>query len=392
MALLFFTIFNSILGLSMLFPILGPLGRQLSLDETQIASLSAGYSLMQLLLAARWGRASTRYGRKKILLVGVVGFAVGFALFGGVVELGQRRILGGEALFAALLATRLVGASFSSAMLPTAQAFAADLTSRENRTRGMAIIGAAFGLSIIFGPVLGVVVAHFGGLAAPLWFAAGLGLVNAVVAGFKLVEPPRSQEPRALTPSAQLARRALPLLTMATGVTTASVMMEQTISFWVQDRLGLSNDATPRWVGGALLAYGIVAVAAQGGLARRSKLSPTNLIYWGAPVSVVGLAVVGMAPSYGAILLGMALSGLGQGLVLPGVTSALSLSASEAEQGDIAGLGSTAQALGRLVGPPLGAMAYQFDPRLPFLGASALSLVLLALAASRRTPTATQPG
>ena len=75
MPLLFLTIFNSILGLSVLFPILGPLGRDLGLGELQIGAISTSYALMQLLLSSWWGKKSETAGRKKILLVGVLGLS-----------------------------------------------------------------------------------------------------------------------------------------------------------------------------------------------------------------------------------------------------------------------------------------------------------------------------
>ena len=123
--------------------------------ESQIGLTSTSYALAQFLAAPVWGRLSERYGRKPILLVGVSGFGVGFVGLGVVAELGARGVIHGVALVATLVAVRLAGGLLSSATIPTAQAWAADLTDRENRTRGMAMIGAAFGLGIVFGPVIG---------------------------------------------------------------------------------------------------------------------------------------------------------------------------------------------------------------------------------------------
>jgi len=171
-ALLFIALFNSILGLSVLFPILAPLGRQLGLGELEVGALSTGYSLMQFLSAAYWGRKSEEKGRKPVLLVGIIGFAVTFLLFALVCEAGLRGWLDHYSLFGLLLATRLFGGLLSSATFPTAQAYMADITDREDRTSGMALIGAAFGLGIIFGPAIGGFLSRWGygvpGFAAAL--------------------------------------------------------------------------------------------------------------------------------------------------------------------------------------------------------------------------------
>lgn len=138
--LLFLTLFNSILGLSILFPILGPLGRELGLSEVQVGLFSTGYALMQFLLSPLWGRLSER-GRKPILLLGILGFAVSFFLFGIFALLGQKGHFPSGLLFSLLLLSRLLGGAFSSATLPTAQAYVADITGRGNPNRGHGSFG-----------------------------------------------------------------------------------------------------------------------------------------------------------------------------------------------------------------------------------------------------------
>ena len=102
LALLFLTLFNSVLGLSILFPILGPLGRALGLTEVQVGLFSTGYALMQFLLSPYWGRRSER-GRKPVLLVGILGFAASFLLFGVFALLGERGLVPPGLLFFLLL-------------------------------------------------------------------------------------------------------------------------------------------------------------------------------------------------------------------------------------------------------------------------------------------------
>src|SRR5688572_24296855 len=148
MVLLFIALFNSILGLSVLFPVLAPLGRDLGLNETQINALSTAYAFMQFAMSPVWGRQSEKRGRKPILLIGIIGFSAGFFAFAGVAYAGLHGLLHGTVLFGLLLVTRIFGGIFSAATLPSAQAYAADISERDQRTSTMALIGAAFGLGI----------------------------------------------------------------------------------------------------------------------------------------------------------------------------------------------------------------------------------------------------
>lgn len=264
--ILFLTIFVAMLGLSVLFPIIAPLGRQLGLSETQVGWFSTIYSLAQFLFAPIWGSRSERVGRKPVLILGLVGFSLSFGLFGLFATLGTRGVLSGTALFILLVAARLVGGLLSSATLPTAQAMMADLSSEKDRAAALGLIGAAFGLGVVFGPALGALLSGFG-LTVPIFFSAGLGLVTALAAFLILPETRRAGQ--AASPRGD--RRALlrhpgVLLFLAVSAlyTLASVGMEQTIGFYVQDTLRLDPSQTARTVGAMLAVFGFVAAAVQG--------------------------------------------------------------------------------------------------------------------------------
>jgi MFS family permease len=378
MGLLFFALFNSILGLSVLFPVLGPLGRSLALSETEIGLVSTGYALTQLLFAPYWGRLSETRGRKPVLLVGIVGYAIGFAAFGVAATLGESGALSHELLVVALVGARLIGGALSSATLPTAQAYAADLSEAKDRTAAMGIVGAAFGLAIIFGPAIGASIAHFYGLLAPVWLSVALAAANAVLVASILPEPRRknvASHPPALLP---VARKVPAVLAVGFVATLSSVAMEQTIAFAFEDRLGLSHDETPMWVGAGLVAYGVVAVFAQGFLVRRYTIAPRTLVLGGLPIAMFGMGLLVFATSFPVLVVALTIQGLGQGLVLPGVTSALSLGVTDGEQGAVAGVNASAQGLARLAGPLVGSRLYEISGALPYEVATALLFAVLA--------------
>jgi len=377
LGLLFITLFNSILGLSILFPIIGPLARELGLSEFQTGLFSTAYAFMQFLMSPYWGRKSEEVGRKPILLVGILGFSVSFFLFGLFAQLRFAGLLDVNTTFWLMLFARLIGGAFSSATLPTAQAYVADITGRADRTAGMAVIGAAFGLGVIVGPGLGGLLAKIH-LLAPVYFSAGLALLNALFVYLALPEPKR----RVHLDTAPVLKfhdpRIFPLLAAGFVISLASVMMETTVAFYFQDRLGLNAKETARAVATALVVYGLAAVFVQGFLIRRFKWPPAVLLGLGLPLSFLGFLTFVFARDFGTLTLALVLQGVGQGLSSPGVTAALSLAVGENEQGLVAGLNSAAQALGRMFGPMLGTALYQWvDPRAPYL----TSAILLALAA-----------
>ncbi|HYP76658.1 MAG TPA: MFS transporter [Polyangiaceae bacterium] len=381
--LLFITLFNSILGLSVLFPILAPLGRELGLSELQVGSLSASYALMQVLVSPTWGRISERVGRKRVLLTGVLGFGVSFLAFAILADWGGRAHWPTPVLFGALLATRLLGGAFSSATLPTAQAYMADMTGRRDRTAGMALIGAAFGLGVIFGPLIGAAFSLLSLLSA-VYFSASLAFLNFGFIWFFLPESQRQPGEEPAKSTAHVARLVWPLLAVGFTLSLASVAMEQTISFYYQDRLQLSNHATPRTVGMALGVYGLVAVFTQGFLVRRYKWSPLRLMTIGMPVALLGYVLLVFAERFGMLTFALAAQAFGQSLAVPGVTAGMSLGVSEDDQGVVAGLNSSALGFGRMLGPLAGTGLYEVRAEYPYVLSSVLIvLVMFSVMANR---------
>ncbi len=378
---LFLTIFVAMLGLSVLFPIIAPLSRQLGLSETQAGWFSTAYSLMQFVFAPIWGGRSERVGRKPVLLLGLVGFSLSFGLFGLFALLGLKGVLGGGLLFTLLVASRLVGGVLSSATLPTAQAMMADLTGRENRAAAMGLIGAAFGLGVVFGPAIGAALSRIG-LVVPVFFSAGLGLLTALLALSTLKETrqPGSASTQSRPAWSLLRGSMLLILAVSALYTLASVGMEQTIGFYVQDTLRLTPAQTATTVGTMLAIFGFLAAAVQGGAIRplSKKLSPGLLIPVGLVVMAVGMLLLPSGTTFWSITGALAVVGVGSAILGPSLSAALSLGAGDNAQGQVAGLNSSALALGRMTGPLIGTGLYQkVSHGAPYLFSGGLLLALL---------------
>ncbi|MBT5684044.1 MAG: MFS transporter, partial [Gammaproteobacteria bacterium] len=125
------------MGFTVLFPVLAPLGRELGLQDFQITSIISISSLTVFLSSPLWGRLSDRYGRRRVMLIGVFGFSLGTIMFNTVLNLGLSGWLLGTPLFISLIVARMTHASLMSAGMPAATAYMADITDVSNRTKGM---------------------------------------------------------------------------------------------------------------------------------------------------------------------------------------------------------------------------------------------------------------
>jgi len=143
--------------------------------------------------------------------------------------------------------------------------------------------------------------------------------------------------------------------------TLASVGMEQTIGFYVQDTLRLGAGETARAVGGMLAVFGLLAAAVQGGAMRplSRRFAPGPLIIAGLLVMGAGMFLLPLGQTYWSITAALGVIGVGSALLGPSLSAALSLSAGPGGQGAVAGLNSSALALGRMTGPLLGTGLYQ---------------------------------
>ncbi len=191
LVLLFLTMFIVMVGFGVIMPILPFYAESMGASATALGLLFAVYSLIQFFFAPIWGQVSDRIGRKPPLLIGLLGFSVSFFLFGLATELWM------------LFAARILGGLLSAAVLPTVMAYIADTTDEEHRGGGMGILGAAMGMGVTFGPVIGGFLGEISP-ALPFFFAAGLAATVSAVMFFVLPEslPPEARsESRAPDPA-----------------------------------------------------------------------------------------------------------------------------------------------------------------------------------------------
>ncbi len=312
LAVLFLVVFLDLVGFGIVIPLLPLYAERFGAGAMEVTWLVAVFSLMQFFFAPWWGALSDRVGRRPVLLAGLFGSALSYLGFGLAGSL--------TALFLARAVAGLMGATVG-----VAQAYIADITSPEERARGMGLIGAAFGLGFIFGPVIGGALSRFGP-SVPFYAAGTLALANGLWALARLPEslprserreqPERGLGPRLRSLSSALRIPRLRSLLLAFFLfTLAFAAMEAVLSLWADRRWSFS----PAEVAYAFAYLGVVTTLTQGALVGRlvRRLGERRVATVGTSFFAAGLLGIPFAPSLPLLALAGALLAFGQGTASP---------------------------------------------------------------------------
>lgn len=385
--IVFLIVFIDLVGFGIVIPILPLYAEMFGPSPAIFGLFMASYSIMQFLFAPILGRLSDRWGRRPVLLVSLLGSAAGYLMFG----------FAGS--FAVLFASRVID-GLSGGNISTAQAVIADITGPEERTRGMGIIGAAFGLGFILGPAIG-------GLLVGIrpWLpgvaAATMSLVAFVLVLTVLPEtlPPaarRRARSHPLGPSSLMHALSHPFLPFSLALVFLIIFAFANFETTFAQLLQLRFDLTPRAISFLFVYAGVLGAVVQGGLVGRlaKRFGEGRLVAAG---TLLGGLALGFLPYAGGLpeTMGwLALLALGQGLASPSLSSLTSKLVDADEIGGVMGIYQAVSSLGRIVGPFWGEVVYGFwgehwpyrTGSLVMLAASAVAVaMLLRMRRQRRT-------
>jgi MFS family permease len=388
---IFLTVCMDLVGFGMIIPLLALYGKSEGATAVQLGMLGASYSVMQFFFSPIWGRLSDRVGRRPILLMSQAGSTLAYLGFGFATL--NHSYLG-------LLATRLLQGVFA-ANISAAQAYVADVTSPQDRAKGMGMIGAAFGVGFVLGPVLGGLTVGWG-LAVPGFLASAICGFNWLLTFSRLPEslspeirernqakPARSYDPLNLARIRQAASHPTLLLLLAMFFinTFAFSNLEQTFSLLFLHKgfavgAGDAQTADAAKKTGMVLAYvGIMAALIQGGLIRRlaPRFGEKKLLTMGLLLLGGSIAFLPLLPSYGLYFALMFPLAVGRSLVDPSISSLISKSADASDQGSTFGLSQGLASLARATGPFCGLITFEWHFVFPFFLAAGLTLVVFLL-------------
>lgn len=408
----FLVVFIDLLGFGIVLPLLPwyaddymkPLGQPEWVKGVVIGALMSSFSAMQFIFAPIWGRISDRVGRRPILLIGLGGSVVFYALFGLVSEMPAAEY-GWLPIFL-LLGTR-IGAGICGATISTAAAVIADSTPKEHRSHGMAIIGAAFGIGFTFGPLIA-----FAGVklfpdqhGGPGYLAAAMSLIALLICIRKM--------PETLPPGAPVSKRGwlnvrglfdtlktptVGMLVFAFFLTTFGFAnFEGTLSLLNKEAFKYSDDANY-----LIFAYvGFVLTMTQGFIYRKlvKKYDEMVLMRMGIVGMFIGLANIAILAALSDneavadfrlfwFLLALGMCVFGFAFLNPSLNGLISKRSDPHRQGEVLGINQSFSALARILGPTAGMVLFTLGVShvLPYAVAAAMMLlVMLLLSRIQRT-------
>ncbi len=375
MLIIFMTVFIDLLGFGIIIPLTPYLARHFSASPFQIGFLMSIYSIMQFLFSPFWGGWSDKIGRRPIILLSLLGGAGSYLVFGFATN------------FWTLVVARGLAGLFGG-NISAAHAYIADITTEKDRSKGMGMLGAAFGLGFIFGPLIGGLLGIWGqslgaeppfGVSFSAIGAALFCLLNFTFAYFKLgesLDKTKASESHAESSRFkhiwQVMRRPImgPLILSYLLSGLAMSQMESMLIPYMSDTFGW--DMRTSSYGFAYI--GVIMVITQGMLIRKmtAKFGDPLTLSAGLILFALSLAAIPMSPTIAAMGVAMTVLAVGNGFIRPPNLSMVS-KLSSSDQGMTMGVANSMAALGRIFGPVFGGFCYQhFGKSVPFFSASIL--------------------
>jgi DHA1 family tetracycline resistance protein-like MFS transporter len=376
-SIIFLTVLIDLVGFGLILPLIPIYSENFHASGFMIGAIIGSYSLMQFIFAPIWGRLSDRVGRRPVLLGSTACACLSYIIF----AIGSG--LSGNTALGVMLFSRFF-AGICGANITVAQAYIADISTPEERSSKMILIGIAFGLGFVFGPVLGAVSSDYFGLTAPGWTAASLCALNFISASIFLAE---SWKPAAhsITQRPHLAQwlhiMRTPQLNLLIGIfflaTFCFTCFESTIGLLVMENFGIDTKKSLRTVSWLIAYCGVIGVGVQGGAGRRmiKSMGEPKMIALSLFLAAIGIGVLPYMRNWGTLLVGLGIFSIGSSLTRPPVFGMISMLTPANEQGATSGVAQGVGSLARIVGPVFAASLFMLNAPLPYLICGTLCLL-----------------
>ncbi|MCM3782681.1 MFS transporter [Neobacillus mesonae] len=378
--LLMFNIFLVFTGIGLVVPIMPTYMEELSISGSIVGLLVAAFSLTQLLFSPIAGRMSDRFGRKKIIIIGMIIFAVSELMFG----------LSNTALF--LFAARLLGGIGAALIMPAVMAYTADVTSGEERAKGMGYINAAITTGFIIGPGIGGFLAEYG-IRVPFYAAAIAGVVAAIITLLVLPESARDvqneEEETDKAPQQSLFTQLRyayrePYFLALIIVLVASFGLanyETVFGLFVDQKFGFTAQDIAIIITFGSIAGAVVQVTIFSWIL--NKFGEKNVVAFCLFVAGLFIILTLFVHKYWLILLVTFILFLAMDILRPTLSTQMSKMAME-QQGYIAGLNSAFTSMGNILGPVVAGFLFDININFPYISAGIILFLCFFLSLRAR--------
>ncbi|WP_340398367.1 MFS transporter [Paenibacillus sp. FSL H8-0079] len=374
MVILLSNIFTAFLGIGLIVPVMPSFKDMLDLSGSTMGYLVAVYALSQLIISPFAGRWVDRFGRKKMIVIGLLVFSLSELIFG----LGTHVSI--------LYLSRVLGGISAAFIMPAVTAYVADITTTEDRPKAMGYVSAAISTGFIIGPGVGGFIADYG-IRMPFFFAAAMALLAAISSSMILKEPLSVVEMKQLSSNTKgssfikdLRKSIQPIYFIAfimVFVLAFGLSAYETVfSLFSDEKFGF----TPKDIASIITISSIVAVIIQILLFGKlvNKLGEKMVIQLCLIMGSVLAFISTIVTSYTSVLIVTCFIFLAFDLLRPALTTFLSKTAGK-QQGFVAGMNSTYTSLGNFFGPALGGILFDINIHYPYLFAGIVLIIGLGL-------------
>jgi len=370
-------------GQTIVFITIPPIARDLGLNEIQIGSIFATSAVAWMILSPVWGSLSDSIGRKKIVIVGLLGFAISLVLFSLTISLGQKGLLTGTLLFVLLVSARVLNGIFGSATRPSSGGWVADISSINSRSRAFARLDSGFSMGRILGPALAGLLLLVSYTAPFFFFAAGAFIVIVLVIFQQ--SPPKISSSKEVKKLSIFDSRVWPFLIVSAAFGICNASLFQTSSFFFQDVITPSSENYIALASVGFMLTGLGVLNGQLLIADRLQTSPGSLIKLGVIFNCLSLLGYAYSSSLVQVYICLFFFGLGNGMLGPGISSSLSLSVGKDYQGVAGGFLGMVIPIGHVASPLISMPLYTINPVYPYiLGSSLMFLCTVFIFTNKR--------
>jgi MFS family permease len=369
LSVLFSVVFLDNLGFAIVVPYLFFYVQALGGSTFIYGLLLASYSIMSFIFTPIVARFSDRYGRRKIMLAALAIASFSYFLFGSA-----------QAVWLLFVGRMLSGTT--AATVPIAQAYVADVTTKEKRLRYLGLLGAAAGIAFILGPGIGGTLSALYGYAVPSYLAAALAFSNLILAYFLLPEPSAFNLKRTVLSFQNLLssikkKAMILLLSIYFLFFVTFVFLQSALSPWLQTVFGFGSLQT----GLIFFFIGSVSVITQAFLLPQlnKKISTANLVLLGIVCFLISMAILTFVSNIGVMLLVISFSAFGFGIQIVTYNTLISLNTSESAQGSTLGVAWAIAGAAQSTAPVLAIAIFGIGISLGFVGLVFLASVLIGL-------------